>query len=90
MLDCASEARRRVRNEMDDASMSTKPRQFYPMPRLELFTLLALVAFSCFAFLPVWRSVLWHGLAVFGWLMALLMVVSPAMALGVFLWSRRS
>ena len=40
-----------------------------------------LVAFSTLAFLPVWGSVELAGMAMFGWLMAALMLVSPALAL---------
>lgn len=58
---------------------------FFPMRPGELRVLLALVAFSIFSFLPVWRTTVVAGMAVFGWLMAALMVLSPALALYVFL-----
>jgi membrane protein YqaA with SNARE-associated domain len=51
------------------------------MGRGEAFTLLFLIAFSGFSFLPVWRQVEIAGMAMFGWLMAALMVLSPALAL---------
>jgi hypothetical protein len=59
-------------------------KSFFPMDRAEAAALLFLVAFSVFSFLPVWRSEEVAGLAVFGWLMAALMVLSPAVALIVF------
>lgn len=58
------------------------------MPRSEALVLLFLVAFSAFSFLPVWRTVSVAGMAVFGWLMAALMILSPALALCVFLRGR--
>lgn len=58
------------------------------MGRGEAATLLFLILFSAFSFLPVWRTLEVGGMAVFGWLMAALMVISPALALGVFLWRR--
>ena len=54
----------------------------------ELAVLGFLVLFSILSFLPVWRTVEVFGMAVFGWLMAVLMLISPALALWVFL--RRS
>ena len=57
---------------------------FFPMNRGEAAALLFLVAFSLFSFLPAWRTEEVAGLAVFGWLMAILMVLSPALALLVF------
>jgi hypothetical protein len=56
-------------------------KSFFPMKRREAALLLFLVAFSAFSFLPVWRTAEVAGLAVFGWLMAILMVVSPTLAL---------
>jgi len=47
-----------------------------------------LVLFSVVSFLPVWRSVEFAGMAMFGWLMAALMLISPAVALFVFLRKR--
>ncbi len=58
---------------------------FFPMRRGEARVLVVLVAFSIFSFLPVWRSTEFAGMAMFGWLMAALMVLSPALALYVFL-----
>ena len=61
---------------------------FFPMRGAELAVLGFLVLFSILSFLPVWRTVEVFGMAVFGWLMAVLMLISPALALWVFL--RRS
>lgn len=59
-------------------------KSFFPMDRTEAGALVFLVAFSIFSFLPAWRSEEIAGMAVFGWLMAALMVLSPALALFVF------
>jgi hypothetical protein len=47
--------------------------------------LAGLLVFSIFSFLPLWRRTEVAGMAMFGWLMAALMVVSPALALYVFI-----
>ena len=60
-------------------------KSFFPMRRSELFTLGFLVAFAAFAFHPAWRTVELGGMAVFGWLVAALMLLSPALALAAFL-----
>ena len=59
-------------------------KSFFSMDRAEALALAFLVAFSVFSFLPAWRSEEIAGMAVFGWLMAALMVLSPALALWVF------
>ncbi len=59
-------------------------KSFFPMERVEALALAFLVAFSVISFLPVWRGAEIAGMAVFGWLMAALMVLSPALALLVF------
>jgi hypothetical protein len=59
-------------------------KSFFPMDPVEALALAFLVAFSAFSFLPVWRGAEIAGMAVFGWLMAALMVLSPALALVVF------
>lgn len=69
--------------------MNKKDSQFFPMPASHLLSLAALVVFSLFAFLPVWRVVSWRGMVGFGWLMAVLMVASPTLALYVFYRERR-
>jgi len=60
-------------------------KQFFPIRRSEVWVLSFLVAFSVFSFLPIWRTQVIGGMAVFGWLMAALMLVSPALALYVFI-----
>lgn len=60
-------------------------KSFFPMRRSEGRVLIILVVFSLVSFLPLWRTVELAGMAVFGWLMALLMVLSPALALYTFL-----
>lgn len=58
---------------------------FFPMRRDEARVLGVLIVFSIVSFLPQWRSTEFAGMAMFGWLMAALMVASPALALYVFL-----
>ena len=60
----------------------------FPMARGEAATLVFLIAFAAFSFIPAWRTIELGGMAVFGWLMAALMIVSPAITLVTFL-SRR-
>lgn len=60
-------------------------KSFFPMRRGEAATLVFLVAFAAFAFIPAWRTAELWGMAVFGWLIAALMVVSPTLALATFL-----
>lgn len=64
-------------------------KSFFPMRRGEAATLAFLIAFAAFAFVPAWRTTELFGMAVFGWLIAALMLLSPALALLTFL-SRRS
>ena len=64
-------------------------RQFFSMRKSEAAALLFLVAFSAFSFLPVWRRIEVAGMAVFGWLMVALMLISPVLTLWVFLSERR-
>lgn len=56
-------------------------KSFFPLDRGEKAILVFLVAFSAVAFLPVWGGIEIAGMAIFGWLMAALMLVSPALAL---------
>ncbi|MGB5659068.1 MAG: hypothetical protein WBO54_06250 [Thermoanaerobaculia bacterium] len=51
--------------------------------------LLFLIAFSAFSFLPVWRRIEIAGIAVFGWLMIALMLISPVLTLFVFIRGQR-
>ena len=54
---------------------------FFPMPRRERVALFALIAFSVVAFLPIFGEVSVLGVAAFGWLMAILLLGSPAILL---------
>ena len=60
-------------------------KSFFPMRRSEGATLVFLIAFAAFAFIPAWRTIELGGMAVFGWLIAALMLISPAVTLFVFL-----
>lgn len=64
-------------------------RSFFPLTWGEKLTLAFLVGFSAIAFLPVWGDIEIGGMAVFGWLMAALMVISPALALFALSGKRR-
>lgn len=61
---------------------------FFPMPRAERAALFVLIAFSVLAFLPVFGEVSILGVAVFGWLMAALLLGSPAVLLALLLAER--
>ena len=63
-------------------------KSFFPMRRREAGALVFLVAFAAFAFVPAWRTVEVGGMAVFGWLIAALMLISPALTLFAFLRRR--
>ncbi len=54
---------------------------FFPMPRRERVALFALIAFSVVAFLPIFGEASVLGVAAFGWLMAILLLGSPAILL---------
>ena len=54
---------------------------FFPMSRRERVALFILIAFSVVAFLPVFGEITVLGVAVFGWLMAILLLGSPAILL---------
>lgn len=56
-------------------------KSFFPLQRGEGATLVFLIAFAAFAFIPRWRTIEAGGMAVFGWLIAALMLISPALAL---------
>ena len=55
------------------------------MRRGEAAVLMFLVVFSVVSFLPLWRRIEVAGMAMFGWFMAALMIISPALTLYVFL-----
>ena len=61
---------------------------FFPMRRSEAATLGFLIAFAAFAFVPAWRTIELWGMALFGWLVAALMLLSPALALATFVAGR--
>jgi hypothetical protein len=59
--------------------------QFFSMPRRDRWYLLAILLFAAIAFLPWAKHIHVAGMALFGWLMAGLMIFSPGLAL-VHLW----
>jgi hypothetical protein len=59
-------------------------KNFFPMPRGEKVALGVLIAYAAGAYLPAVRNVEVAGMALFGWLMAALMVLSPILTLWVF------
>ena len=61
----------------------------YRLGRAEALAVGFLIAFSVFSFLPIWRRIEVAGMAVFGWLMAALMLLSPALALYIVVRDRR-
>jgi hypothetical protein len=54
---------------------------FFPMPRGDRWFLAIIIVFSIISFLPWTQGVHVAGMALFGWLMAALMILSPAIAL---------
>jgi hypothetical protein len=64
-------------------------RHFFPMARGERCALLFLILFSVVSFLPVWRSLEVAGMALSGWMLAALMVISPILTLWVVSSRRR-
>ena len=56
-------------------------KQFFPMRRSEKIVLPFLITFAAISFLPVWRTIEVGGMAVFGWLMAILMLIAPVLTL---------
>jgi hypothetical protein len=64
-------------------------RSFFPMARGERAVLLFLILFSAVSFLPMWRSLDVAGMALSGWMMAALMVISPILTLWLFGRGRR-
>ena len=59
------------------------------MAKAEVILLISLFSYAVIAFLPIWRKVELGGMAIFGWLMAFLMIVAPILALLVFRSSDR-
>ena len=54
---------------------------FFPMSRGDLLFIVTLLVFAVVSFLPWSRDVEWAGMAMLGWMMAILMVLSPTIAL---------
>jgi type VI protein secretion system component VasK len=59
-------------------------KQFFPMGKCEKLMLVFLIVMAVISFLPMWRTMEIGGMAVFGWLLAALMIISPLLALLVF------
>lgn len=62
---------------------------FFPMRRGDLAYLAALAIATALCFLPAWRDIHLAGMALTGWLLAALMVLSPAIALARIAAERR-
>ena len=62
--------------------------QFYSMKRGDLLYIVSILAFSVISFLPWTRRISILGMALFGWLMVALMVLSPMVVLLRFLAER--
>ncbi|KAA0230062.1 hypothetical protein EDS67_08465 [candidate division KSB1 bacterium] len=58
---------------------------FFHMPRGDRWYLIIVIVFAFISFLPWSRAIHVAGMALFGWLMAGLMLLSPAIAL-LLLW----
>ena len=56
-------------------------KRFFPMPVGDALFIIALLVFSFVSFLPWSQRTTWNGMAMLGWMMALLMVLSPSIAL---------
>lgn len=54
---------------------------FFPMSRGDLAYVIIIIAVAVIAFLPWAREIHFAGVALVGWLMALLMILSPVIAL---------
>ncbi len=64
------------------------PRGFYPMARGDLVYILVVLLAAVVVFLPTWQSVQVWGMALRGWLLAALMLLSPIIALARLLLAR--
>jgi len=58
-----------------------KMSDFYPMKRSDFWYLIAIITFAFISFLPWARRIVISGLALFGWMMVALMVISPTLVL---------
>lgn len=61
---------------------------FFPMPAADRWYLVIVIVFAALAFLSWSRAVQVAGIALFGWFMAGLMLLSPAIAL-ILIWRER-
>lgn len=67
-------------DERDDSG--TKPVSgFFPLSPGDIAYVIAVLAFAVVAFLPWARDISFAGVALIGWLMAMLMVAAPLIAL---------
>lgn len=55
--------------------------KFFPMPSGDRWFLLTIILFSVISFLPWIQEIQISGMALFGWMMAALMILSPTIAL---------
>lgn len=62
---------------------------FFPMRRSERWFLILLVVLSIGSFLPWWRDILLAGISLSGLWMATLMLLSPVVALLIFIYERK-
>lgn len=65
-------------------------KNFFPISRGDLCFMFLLLMLSVVAFLPWTRNTEWAGMSMLGWMMALLMVFSPTIALAKILAERGS
>ena len=56
-------------------------KSFFPMSRGDVCFMVTLLTLAVVSFLPWTRNAQWAGMSMLGWMMALLMVLSPTIAL---------
>jgi hypothetical protein len=54
---------------------------FFPMKRGDFGYLIGIITFAFISFLPFSRRIIIAGMALFGWMMAALMIISPTFVL---------
>mgnify|MGYP000146670267 CR=1 FL=1 len=59
--------------------------QFFHLKKKESFFLIGNLVYAIVAFLPFWSDKIFWGLSATGWLLAIFMVISPLIALWIFL-----
>jgi hypothetical protein len=64
--------------------------EFHPMKRGDFWYLIAIIAFAFISFLPWSRRIIISGMALFGWMMAALMIISPTLAIVRLFIERRN